>query len=130
MTANTPDLPVPVASLLERLGWTRGEGDRGVLTWSAEVVKEGSATKQQAWVRWVGESVAAQLYVRNPAGPSQLLNLQWEVSPFGNARLLNCRDVHGVLDVDRGVRQFHDAVAALGRPAFLSEGSRSRPVPA
>ena len=118
-TTRVADLPVPVASLLMRLRWPTSQDALGVAAWAGTLTDQSGATRANAWVKWDGKNLEAELTRGATEGPLSILNLRWTVSECGAATFLGAKDRAGPMAVDQAVEAFSRGVVALGQPSFV-----------
>ena len=118
-TTRVADLPVPVASLLMRLRWPTSQDVLGVAAWAGNLPDQTGAARANAWVKWDGKSLEAELTRGPTEGPLSILNLRWTVSENGAATFLAAKDSAGPMAVDQAVEAFNRGAGALGMPSFV-----------
>lgn len=118
-TTVVADLPVPVSSLLMRLRWPASQDALGVAAWAGNLADEKGTDRANAWVKWDGKNLEAEL-TRGATGETMsVLNLRWSVSESRAAKFLGAKDRAGPMVVDQAVDAFSRGVASLGMPSFV-----------
>lgn len=129
MTAQTTlvrDIPLPLPAVLMRLRWPAAEDAMGLTAWSRIHDTSPKAVRTNAWVKWDGENLEAELTQGQTGANPEILNLRWKVSPAGAAEFIGARDKAGPMVMEQALDRFTEAVATLGRPSFVAHPIQPR----
>ena len=115
------DPPVPVASLLSKLRWPVTSDAFGLAAWGNIASASNGHRRVNAWVKWNGSTLEAEVTESVRDQPSQVLNLLWSVTETEGATFVGARDGAGVLEETHALRRFAEAILPLRSPSFMAQ---------